>query len=46
MVNVNRPAPTPPLTSLQAYTKGGCVVESGSDGVCVALAGVRKLGAG
>ena len=30
-VTVNRPAPLPPLTSLQVYTAEGSMVESGSD---------------
>ncbi len=30
-VTVNRPAPLPPLTSLQVYTGAGSMVESGND---------------
>jgi hypothetical protein len=32
VATVNRPAPLPPLTSLQVYTDDGSFVESGSDG--------------
>jgi hypothetical protein len=32
IATVNRPAPLPPLTSLQVYTKNGSFVEFGSDG--------------
>ena len=32
-VTVNRPAPLPPVTSLQVYTGEGSMVESGSDSV-------------
>ena len=32
VVTVNRPAPAPPVISLQAYTVGGSVIESGNDG--------------
>ena len=32
-VTVNRPAPLPPVISLQAYTGEGSMVESGSDSV-------------
>jgi hypothetical protein len=31
-VRVNRPAPLPPVLSLQAYTQAGNVIESGNDG--------------
>jgi hypothetical protein len=31
-VTVNRPAPLPPVLSLQAYTQAGSVIESGNDG--------------
>lgn len=31
IVTVNRPAPLPPLTSLQTYTDDGSMVESGND---------------
>jgi hypothetical protein len=30
-VAVNRPAPLPPITSLQVYTRAGSMVESGND---------------
>jgi hypothetical protein len=32
VATVNRPAPLPPVTSLQVYTKNGSFVEFGSDG--------------
>ena len=32
-VTVNRPAPLPPVTSLQVYTDEGSMIESGSDSV-------------
>ena len=32
IVNVVRPAPAPPLTSLQAFTAAGSVIESANDG--------------
>ena len=32
VATVNRPAPLPPLSSLQVYTKSGSFVEFGSDG--------------